>query len=187
MPVPQQRTAERQTPFAPEKSTRSSAGHTHARGGPAPFCQSTNFTVFCVEEKRTMSSGPFAGYNLPPGTEAKNRQIKRYHLVSAVSEGRRGGNRAFQWCHLYPRWMAGIKSVPSVKVCTRLGPWESLLLCVFDMQRTESMGIVEDVIFQISYSDSLISHFHNETLPNRPIFITKLCLIGISPLFSFFQ
>ena len=77
----------------------------------------------------------------------------------------------------------GIKSEASVKLCTQLGPQESLVLCIFDMQCTESMGIVEDVIFQIPYSDSPINHFHNETLPNRPIFIRKLCLIGIFPPF----
>lgn len=53
---------------------------------------------------------------------------------------------------------------------------------VLDMQHTESMGIVEDVIFQISYSDSLISHFHNEALSNRSIFIINLYVIGIPPL-----
>lgn len=53
---------------------------------------------------------------------------------------------------------------------------------MLDMQHTESMGIVEDAIFQISYSDSLMSHFHNETLSNMSIFITNLYIIGIPPL-----
>lgn len=52
------------------------------------------------------------------------------------------------------------------------------------MQHTESMGIVEDVIFQISYSDSLISYFHNETLSNKSIFIINLYVIGIRPVSS---
>lgn len=90
-----------------------------------------------------------------------------YHLVSAAPERHRGGNQAFQGCHLYPQWMVGIKSESSVKLCTQFGPQESLVLRVFDMQHTESMAIVEDVIFQISYSDSLVSHFHKGTLSNR--------------------